>query len=125
MLKMARKWSELANRNADNRKDAWISRIQILARRGSVSIYCSHITYFALRIVTKSNNIIFYDAWVPFESDTNLGYFLVLVAQVGSIKLFSFFIYMSKLVSVALRFQIFTAMSMKTRVFWNAAFVVW
>jgi hypothetical protein len=83
LLRIAKEWSQLTDRDAGKRKDAWILRIQILARRGSVSIYCSHITYLILRIVTKSNNILFYNAWIPFETETRLGYYLVLVVQVG------------------------------------------
>ncbi|XP_021936576.1 uncharacterized protein LOC110838070 isoform X2 [Zootermopsis nevadensis] len=86
LVRMAREWSELAGRVADKKKDAWISRIQIVAWRGSGFFYCIHIIYLVLRIVSQSNNILFYNSWIPFETETNFGYYFILVVQaLGSI----------------------------------------
>jgi hypothetical protein len=77
LLRIAKEWSELADRDSDMRKEERILRIQTLAQRISVGIYCSHIIYLILRSVTRSDSIL-----ASSETKTKLGHYILLIMQV-------------------------------------------
>jgi hypothetical protein len=43
------------------------------------------VLYLLLRIITKSPNPLFFNAWFPFDSENIVGYTVVLVLQVKHI----------------------------------------
>jgi hypothetical protein len=78
-------WSELPIRDpvdASRTVAGWIARSQVLAWRAANIVFASHLLYLILRIVTRSPNPFFFNAWFPFDSDNTVGYTVVLVLQV-------------------------------------------
>jgi hypothetical protein len=78
-------WSDLPVRdpvNGSRTMAGWIASSQVLAWRVANFVLASHVLYLVLRIVTKSPNPLFFNAWFPFDSDNIMGYTVVLVLQV-------------------------------------------
>jgi hypothetical protein len=81
-------WSELPIRDpvtGARTVAGWIDRTQVLAWRVANIVMVSHVVYLTLRIVTKSANPLFFNAWFPFDLDNTLAYSSVLVFQVKSV----------------------------------------
>jgi hypothetical protein len=80
-------WAELPARDpVDGSRTVagWIARSQVLAWRAANIVFASHVLYLTLRVVTRSPNPFFFNAWFPFDADNTVGYTAVLVLQVAT-----------------------------------------
>jgi hypothetical protein len=78
-------WSEMPIRDpvdGSRTMAGWIARAQLLAGRVAIIVLANHVLYLVLRIITKSPNPLFFNAWSPFGLDNIVGYAAMLVFQV-------------------------------------------
>jgi hypothetical protein len=59
-----------------------ISRAQRLAFRIQIGFVMNHTVYLVLRIVNKTKNSLFFNTWIPFDSESWVVYILMLIVQV-------------------------------------------
>jgi len=76
-------WTDTPN-SGQRTNAGLISRAQRLARRIYKIFVFNHSMYLILRIVTRSKNTLFFNTWVPFDSDSVVVYILILIIQVDS-----------------------------------------
>jgi hypothetical protein len=85
LLNIARNFDWTETPDSDRRTNAGlISRAQRLALRIYKIFVFNHSMYLTLRLVTRSKNTLFFNTWIPFDSDSIVVYFLILIIQVDS-----------------------------------------
>jgi hypothetical protein len=85
LLNVARTFEWTDTPSSGHRTNAGlIYRAQRLAQRIYKIFVFNHSMYLILRLVTGSKNNLFFNTWIPFDSDSIVVYILMLIIQVDS-----------------------------------------